>query len=154
MFIERRSSRRSVALIISLLLSICALAAMNQASASAATSCSGTQIDSAPLKAGSKRAGTLYLYYNSTTKKNCAKATNTTPSRKTMGVEITRCYDGADPCSAMDERTSTTYDEGDYIDYAGPVNTPHSSAGLCIYTGAWLYDGSDFYSASIRGHCG
>jgi hypothetical protein len=127
--------------------------------ASAATSCSGSLIDSAPIKAGTKTYGTLSVYYNSSTRKNCAKATNATGARQWMSVWVFRCESGTGStvknCSPLDSPTQgINYDSGDYVSYAGPVNTKGVSAGLCIYAGASMEVGSAYPAASIGGHCG
>ncbi|MFI5932004.1 hypothetical protein [Actinoplanes sp. NPDC051494] len=128
--------------------------------ASAATgSCDGTLIDSAPIKAGGSTYGTLYVYYNSSTGKNCAKATNTTGARRSMTLWLFRCaagtgstYASCDPIDTPDQ--DVNFDADDYISYAGPIHNKGTSAGRCIYTGVDMVVGNTVPKARIGGHCG
>jgi hypothetical protein len=152
--ISVRQAGLASALLLTPLLSLAAPSA-----ASAATSCSGSLIDSAPIRAGGHTYGTLDVYYNSSTGKNCAKATNATGVRRSMSVWVFRCKDGTGTtvanCKDLDGPVQgVNYDSGDYISYAGPVNTKGSSAGLCIRAGASMSLASSDATAAIGGHCG
>jgi hypothetical protein len=128
--------------------------------ASAATSCTGTLVDSAPttdVDSGA-RYGTLYLYYDSATGRNCAKATNTTGGAHEMMVWITRCDAGTGDhtmCSPSDGiEQGRNYDHGTYSQYAGPVNTLGSASGRCVEAYTWIQVGSKLGEVDITGHCG
>jgi hypothetical protein len=130
------------------------------APASAATSCTGTVIDSAPTTDvdNGARYGTLYLHYNSATGRNCAKATNTTGGAHEMMVWLTRCAAGTGNhtmCSPSDgTEQGANYDHGTYHEYAGPVNTLGSAAGRCVEAFTWIQVGSRLGEVDITGHCG
>jgi hypothetical protein len=128
--------------------------------AQAATSCSGSWVDSAPIKdqTGSAVWGTLSVYYNSSTGRNCAKATNTTGAVRNEFVWISRCKKGTGAhwydCTISDNFVQgKNYDRGNYSSYAGPVNTLGSADGVCIEAYAEIAVGSKIGSADIGGHC-
>jgi hypothetical protein len=130
--------------------------------AAAATSCAGSLIDSQPMTdlAGSGATyGTLYVYYDSSTGKNCAKATNSTGVSHDMIVWISRCAPGTGSswynCNTSDPFVQGgNYDRGYYHAYAGPVNTPGSAAGRCIEAYSQITVGTKTGTADIGGHCG
>lgn len=132
------------------------------AATTAAYGCSGSQVDTYPVKtSGGSVWGNIYLYYDSSTGKNCAVNVATsagyygTPTVKTM--DIWRCVAGSTagtPCQtdavSQDPTTSVLYSE-----YAGPVSL--SAAGRCIELAAseWSPDGSTIAQANINAtHCG
>lgn len=132
------------------------------APAQASTLCSGTEVDHAAMTdiAGSgKVGGTLYVFYNSSTGRNCAYATNGTGVRHSMFVWISRCASGTGQewynCQDSDSFIQgEDYDAGNYISYAGPVNTLGSASGVCIEAyGEIDYNGITA-TADIGGHCG
>jgi hypothetical protein len=151
--------RRFGVLVVAVLMAMSALTLLTQASASAATTCSGALIDTVPIRvSGQAKTGDLKLYYDSATGgTNCAIATNNTGIRYHMELEITRCADVADPCSSLDERIQgKTLDIGEYASYAGPVTVKHA-AGYCLYVGVYMEKGSNpdnWPDGVIRGHCG
>ncbi|GAA2564177.1 hypothetical protein GCM10010435_40530 [Winogradskya consettensis] len=156
--ISLRRTGLSAALLLTPLLSLAALAPA-PASAAVTGSCSGTEIDTAAMKSGSHTYGTLHLYYNSSTGKNCAKATNVTGAARDMSVWVLRCFGTSGPvasrCNSQDGPVqNVNYDSGHYSSYAGPVNTKGSAAGTCINAGSTIEVGSITATAQIYGHCG
>ena len=128
--------------------------------AAAATACTGRHIDSESIRdTAGKVYGTLDLYYDSSTRRNCAKAINGTGHRHTMIVQITPCRRGTGATTYSCLATELfvqgkNMDEGNYISYAGPVNTIGPSAGLCIEASAAIYVGLPIEPyAIIPGHC-
>jgi hypothetical protein len=121
--------------------------------ASAAVNCSGSLIDTATLKVGGNVKGTLYVYYNSSTRKNCAKATNTSGATREMSLWLARCRPGTGDSTVCDPIDQSS-DYGNYHSYAGPIDTKGPSAGLCIEAGVWMRVGSDYPHAYVTGHCG
>ncbi|MBR7825054.1 hypothetical protein KDK95_01960 [Actinospica sp. MGRD01-02] len=133
------------------------------APAQASSLCSGVEVDHASLvdvEGTDVARGTLYLYYDSSTGKNCAYATNNTGVRHEMDVYITRCAAGTgqtvSTCQDSDPLVTGTAndDYGNYISYAGPVNTLGSAAGVCIKAFGGIDTGTEYASAFIGGHCG
>ncbi|MFI0267599.1 hypothetical protein [Streptomyces luteogriseus] len=114
--------------------------------------CAGSQIDSYPVRTNTSTYGTIFLYYDAATGKNCAvtvsdKGYGTT---KPMMVRITRCtqraYTGA--CTA----DGTVQDSGDYQYWAGPRSI--SADRHCIkVSGAIFFLGKSASGGGI-GHCG
>jgi hypothetical protein len=140
-----------------ILMIVGALVLITPATASAAPLCSGTQIDSKPLTLpGRWSPGTLYLYNNASTGKNCAWASNKTGVAHSMSIKILRCHNrSTSTCDAFEDQNSTNTDSGRYTSYVGPVNTLGSAAGMCIFVEAVLsLDSGVDYAATIRGHCG
>jgi hypothetical protein len=125
--------------------------------ASAAAHCSGALIDSKPLTLpGRWSPGTMYLYNNSSTGKNCAWASNETGVSHQMSIVLYRCSNhSTTTCNGFEDINSTNTDSGRYTSYVGPVNTLGSAAGMCIFAQAVLgLDNGADYTATIRGHCG
>jgi len=144
-----------------LLTSLFTLAAQSPASAEPTGNCDGQLIDTADIRAGGRSFGTLRLYYNSSTRKNCAKASKASRlvgTRHYMSVWIIRCKDGTgetiSTCDQIDQPTDgLNIDSGEFTSYAGPVHNKGLSAGLCIDAGVTMEVGSAFPRASIGGHC-
>lgn len=133
------------------------------APAQASSLCSGVEVDHASLvdvEGTDVARGTLYLYYDASTGKNCAYATNNTGVRHDMDVYITRCAAGTgqtvSSCQDSDPLVPGTAndDYGNYISYAGPVNTLGSASGVCIKAFGGIDTGTEYASAFIGGHCG
>ncbi|GAA2564176.1 hypothetical protein GCM10010435_40520 [Winogradskya consettensis] len=151
--------RRAALAALLLLTSLLAFAAPSPANADVSGSCSGTQIDSKAIKGGSHTYGTLYVYYDSSTGKNCAKATNTTGTAHQLAVWVFRCKAGSSGTQATCDFTDTptenkNLDSGVFSSYAGPVHTLGSAAGRCIYAGAQMVTSGGEARADIWGHCG
>jgi hypothetical protein len=131
------------------------------APAQAASSCSGSVVDHAPMvdiHGSGSVGGTLYLYYNSATGTNCALATNGTGVRHSMIVWISRCAAGTGQqwynCQDSDQLIQgEDYDAGNYVSYAGPVNTLGNSSSVCIEAYGEIDYGSVVATADIGGHC-
>ncbi|HET9170951.1 MAG TPA: hypothetical protein VFN97_16055 [Actinospica sp.] len=132
------------------------------APAQASSVCSGTQVDSASMTdihGSGAVGGTLYLYYNSSTGRNCAYATNATGARHSMIVWVSRCAPGTGQewynCQDSDSLTQgSDYDAGNYISYAGPVNTLGSAAKVCVEAYGEIDYGNVIATADLGGHCG
>ena len=129
------------------------------ASAEVSGNCSGQQIDSAPIRAGGRTYGTLFLHYDSSIGKNCAKATNTSGAARDMSLWLFRCAEGTGStpatCRDLDQPTEDlNFDSGRFSSYAGPVYNKRSSAGLCIRAGVVMEVGGSYPDAEIGGHCG
>jgi hypothetical protein len=127
----------------------------------ASGSCAGIQVASSTMQLnGGGNYGTLYLYYDSSTGRNCAKATNGVGQTAGMDVSITRCAPGTGQswtdCDASDPRIQgEDYDSGSYRYYAGPVTTLGSAQGVCIWAeGSIDIPSGGFAYANIGGHCG
>ena len=113
--------------------------------ASAATNCSGTQIDSMALKAGSRSAGRAELWYSSASGgTNCVIVYDNRAGRHYIGAYIDRGNSGG-------------WDDGDvgnYEYYAGPIKLTKMS-GTCVSWGGELIIGNTYYSAfRFNTHCG
>ncbi|MFF5341946.1 hypothetical protein ACWDUG_16370 [Streptomyces cellulosae] len=118
--------------------------------------CSGSQIDSFPMYAsGGTLFGNVFLYYDSSTGRNCAVTVATSAGgygvAKYMYVGISRCNETVDTgscsgsASVVDKKDSYKY-------YAGPVSI--AAAGHCIaVTGQIEYNGK-YAGAFDIGHCG
>jgi hypothetical protein len=152
-----KTLRKTGLVLATLLAALGAFVAPSAASAVPTGTCAGTVIDSAPMKSGitNRTFGTLRLYYDSSSGKNCARATNGLGETHLMSVFIFRCKSGTGStyktCKPLD---AVVLDEGHYSSYAGPVYTRGSAAGLCVYAGADMLDGDDYARADIGGHCG
>jgi hypothetical protein len=114
--------------------------------------CAGSQIDSYPVRTDTRSYGTIYLYYDAGTKKNCAVTVSDFGygTTKPMMVRITKCtervYTGS--CTA----NGTAQDSGDYQYWAGPRSV--SAPGHCIrVSGAIRFLGKLAQGGAI-GHCG
>lgn len=129
--------------------------ALAPAASAGAYGCAGSQIDSYPMYAsGGIRYGTVYLYYDSSTGKNCGVTVATTAGgygvSKHMRIEIVVCSQTVDTGSCTP--INSTVDDGNYLYYAGPRSI--SAAGRCIaVTGQIDYNGK-YAGAFDIGHCG
>lgn len=152
--------RRRAGLTATLLMApLITLAAQSPASADVAGNCAGQQIDSATIKVGGHTAATLRLYYDSASKKNCAKATNDSGAAHHMALWLFRCEAGTGAtlasCRDLDSPTEDlNYDSGTFGSYAGPVHNKKESAGLCIHAGVMIVIGNADPYVEIGGHCG
>ncbi|MFH8616395.1 hypothetical protein ACH4E8_15140 [Streptomyces sp. NPDC017979] len=123
--------------------------------ATAGFGCSGSQINSYPVKTpGGAQYATIHLYYDSATGRNCASTVATAAggygTTAETAVHITACS-GTTLSSCMN--TSGSTDIGNYQYYAGPVSV--QAAGRCILVSGWRkYNGAT--AAVQRGpvHCG
>ncbi|MFI5932005.1 hypothetical protein [Actinoplanes sp. NPDC051494] len=152
-----RNAGLAVVLLLTSLLTFAA--APSPASADVSGNCSGSLIDTMAIKSRNGTYGTLRVYYDSSTKKNCAKATNNTGAAHQMSVFVFRCKVGSSgtqaTCDSPDKATENkNVDTGVFSSYAGPVYTLGSSAGRCIYAGAEMEVGTDYARADLWGHCG
>ncbi|WP_371598677.1 hypothetical protein [Streptomyces sp. NBC_00564] len=117
--------------------------------------CAGSQIDSYPMYAtGGTQFGTVFLYYDSSTGKNCAVTVATAAGgygvSKLMHIEIVKCSQTVDTgsCTGVDSVVDHDY----YQYYAGPRSI--NAAGHCIaVTGQITYNGK-YAGAFDIGHCG
>jgi len=93
--------------------------------------CAGAQIDSYPVTAGTLKMGTVYLYWDNNTGRNCAVNVaygSFYGRQKQMSISMYPCaYDAEGYC---DQVSPTATDDGPYRYYAGPVSVP--ARGLCI----------------------
>jgi hypothetical protein len=119
--------------------------------------CAGNQIATYPVKYGSTTYGTLHVYYDSSTGKNCAVNVATTAGGygvdKYMEVTITRCSETSpsSTCHVQDQDFEGYYP---FKYYAGPVTV--SAANHCInISGRINYNGNKaFGTAYGANHCG
>lgn len=116
--------------------------------------CSGSQIDTYPMYNSGTLFGDVYLYYDSSTGKNCAVTVATSAGgygvSKLMYVSIDRCNETVDTGNCTGP--AGVSDKGYYDYYAGPVSI--SAAGHCIaVTGQITYNGK-YAGAFDIGHCG
>ncbi|SED52115.1 hypothetical protein SAMN05428939_5429 [Streptomyces sp. TLI_105] len=125
--------------------------------------CTGTQIDSYALKTSSGVTnGTVYLYYDSSTGKNCAAAVATsaggygTPTLKM--VWLVKCRAGVTQGQTCESGDAYVQDPPSsstkYTYYAGPVSV--SAAGRCIAWGGSISSpsGDNAHHHSYASHCG
>lgn len=107
--------------------------------------CSGTQIDTYAVKTPSGTTwGTVHLYYNSSTGKNCAvNVLNAAGGEGTLNQEVSvylyKCPAGTkagDACNVTDDDDA---DSGVYAYYAGP--TTMSAVDRCVRVEAYIVKG-------------
>lgn len=96
--------------------------------------CSGSQIDSYTVKtSGGTQYGTIFLYYDSSTGKNCAASVRTSAggygTSAWMNVNLYKCAETT-PGNGCTTTSVQDHDAGNYAYYAGPVEV--SAAGHCI----------------------
>lgn len=108
--------------------------------------CSGSQIDSwaetvvsGPLPSQQARLGTVSLYWDGDTGRNCAVNVSYGSfygRPKQMLVQIEACLnDGSVTCTRVGD---SPHDNGQYLYYAGPVSVP--ARGLCVAVHAEIDD--------------
>ncbi|MFB6992271.1 hypothetical protein ACFC0C_24905 [Streptomyces sp. NPDC056178] len=133
------------------------------AAAQASYGCAGVEIDSYALKYGTVTYGTIHLFYDSSSGKNCAVNVATsaggygTPTYK--GVWLGRCPAGYKPgASCTDVSDPYVQDPSSsatkYSQYAGPVSV--SAAGRCIEVGGSITapNGTNAHHTTYATHCG
>ena len=153
MLTQKNAWRRTAAPLAALVLSGAALTTVTASPAAAAT-CSGSLIETKNIKNGDTIYAKLKVYYNSSTKKNCALVTNEIGGSRYMMAAIARCSEGTgsgpgDICSVEAWNSDSDY----YEYYAGPVYTI-PAAGHCILAEGYIRVGSFEKSVFIDGHCG
>ncbi|MBR7825050.1 hypothetical protein KDK95_01940 [Actinospica sp. MGRD01-02] len=161
-FKTSRAMHRVAGLAVTTALAATGVFIAGSAPAQASSVCSGTQVDSASMtdiNGSGAVGGTLYLYYNSSTGRNCAYATNATGARHSMTVWVSRCAPGTGQewynCQGSDSLIQgEDYDAGNYISYAGPANTLGSAAGVCVEAYGEIDYGNVVATANLGGHCG
>lgn len=122
-------------------------------SASAASSCGGSLIDSRNLVVHGSKVGELDVYYSRASGRNCAKmlhAGRTWGKRRSTMVVLKRLQRWAGPGWMT---SATRLDVGNYRYYAGPVSV--AARGHCIEAEGMITVGgvSRWISTGI-GHCG
>ncbi|MEU4519939.1 hypothetical protein AB0F52_14605 [Amycolatopsis sp. NPDC024027] len=118
------------------------------ATASAATSCSGSLIDRKVVSYGGADIAELAVYFNASTGVNCARmnhlgVTYGHPYR--TAVFIVACTETS-PASVCDYYGSPDAQDGTYSYYAGPVEV--TARGRCIHAAGDIY----YPSASNKRH--
>ncbi|MFD5661369.1 hypothetical protein [Streptomyces hirsutus] len=129
--------------------------ALAPAASAGAYGCAGSQINSYSLYGDTTVSyGTIYLYYDSSTGKNCAAMASTSAGgygvKKPMTLHLRVCSQRSDTggCTVTDG----AIDSGSYAYYAGPVSV--KAAGHCIWIlGTVTYNGKSAGASDI-GHCG
>ncbi|MTE19412.1 hypothetical protein F0L17_09785 [Streptomyces sp. TRM43335] len=155
-----RSSKRVVSVLISML-AMCAFGIVNAPAASAgAYGCPGGQINSYPIKTDAGTLyGNIYLYYDSSTGKNCAVAVKTaaggygTPNY--VAVTLFRCKTSTPGAFCDWAGQPNDSDYGTFSYYAGPVEL--YAAGKCIHVHAQVSSEQPIASGSSPSygvHCG
>jgi hypothetical protein len=111
--------------------------------------CAGSQIDSYPVRTDTRLYGTIFLYYDASTQKNCA-VTVTRMGYGHMLVRLTRCdqriYTGS--CTP----DGTVQDSGEYQHWAGPRSI--SAPGRCIKVYGEIFFLGKLARGGGIGHCG
>ncbi|MFF8989706.1 hypothetical protein ACF09H_07085 [Streptomyces sp. NPDC014983] len=100
--------------------------------------CGGSEIDSYAVKTnGGTQYATVHLFYDSSTKRNCAVNVATSAggygTSGFMLLHLAECS-GITLSSCTDSPITTDDDGGNYSYYAGPVSVP--AAGHCILVSA------------------
>ncbi|MEU7898567.1 hypothetical protein AB0B45_37610 [Nonomuraea sp. NPDC049152] len=97
-----------------------------------AASCSGSQIDSIAVKRGGSTYGTLKLYYNSSTGKNCARLDRVVNygTKAGMILSLYACGKGWSQSKCFRDHYDIGQDSGQFGEYAGPVTV--NGKGRCI----------------------
>ncbi|WP_184759182.1 hypothetical protein [Streptosporangium album] len=118
------------------------------ASPAQAADCSGSLIEHIPIKT----YGHLDVYYDSATKRNCAKtvsSSSTWGASKFMAVYLIVCEETS-PASSCKQR-AMDYDDGQYKYYAGPRSLP--AGGRCIFAIGKIYS-TQASTSPTASHCG
>ena len=119
--------------------------------------CSGNLIDNYPVTYSGSTFGNVYLYYDSSTGKNCAVTVSNSShgygSSKWMVVELEKCTQTVDTgtCSSYSPAQEVK-DQGNYLYQAGPVSI--SAAGHCILIYGRIDWAGNTGGAFDIGHCG
>jgi hypothetical protein len=140
-----RQSLKQTAVLVAAAGLIGCLGVVQAPAASAATSCTGSRIDSMPLKAGSASAGRAELWYSAANGgTNCVIVYDNLAGSHVIGAYIDRGNAGGWDKS----------DVGTYQYYAGPISLTNMS-GTCVSWGGNMYVGNSYYSAfQFNSHCG
>ncbi|MFG2882992.1 hypothetical protein ACGFYV_11935 [Streptomyces sp. NPDC048297] len=119
--------------------------------------CAGSEIDTYPVKTnGGTQYGTIHLFYDSSTGRNCAVNVATSAggygtSERTM-VYLAECS-GTTLSSCTSSFITSDIDSGYFAYYAGPVSIP--AAGHCILvSGAREHNGVNAGAQFGPVHCG
>ncbi|MFE3071804.1 hypothetical protein [Streptomyces sp. NPDC059247] len=120
------------------------------APARAAASCSGSLVDYQQMGSYHK----VEVYWNSSTKKNCAILHTSHGTPHEMHVSIQRCTETSPSSGCTPDLASGGYveDSGNYTQYAGPVTL--TSGNKCVRVFAYAKIGSNSWGAdsgSMRG---
>lgn len=115
--------------------------------ASAATNCYGTRIDTMPMRHGTSTAGRVELWYSGANGgTNCVIVYDVLAGSHTMGAYIDR----GDADSGGWDKSDVDY----YQYYAGPVLL-YNMSRTCVSWGGNMYVGGNYYSAfRFNTHCG
>ncbi|MFC8518874.1 hypothetical protein [Streptomyces sp. NPDC057257] len=125
------------------------------AASAGAYGCAGSQVDSYPMYGEPGVSyGTIYLYYDTSTGKNCAVMVSTAAGgygvKKSMQLYLRVCSQTTDTGACTE--TGGAGDNGNYAYYAGPVSV--KAAGHCIRVVGVIgpYKGN-YAGANDVGHC-
>ncbi|WP_405881064.1 hypothetical protein OG747_22110 [Streptomyces sp. NBC_01384] len=120
--------------------------------------CSGNQIDTYPVTYSGETFGNVYLYYDSSTGKNCAVTVSNSShgygSSKYMYVRVEKCQQTAPSGGYCTIYSPEVWDDngGDFLYYAGPVTV--SAAGHCISVVGEISWQGHLGDVQAVGHCG
>ncbi|MFI8531485.1 hypothetical protein ACIGMX_14675 [Streptomyces aquilus] len=151
---------KRAATVLSALVAFSGFALTTAPTAGAATyGCNGSQIGAYAVKtSGGTTFGTAYLYYDSSTGKNCAAAVKNSTggygNSTYTSVSIEKCAQTspASLCTLLNPRVYD--DDGDnYLYYAGPVSI--SAPNNCIHLSAVIWNGNGSFAQFNSGafHC-
>lgn len=117
------------------------------ATAAQAASCSGSLIEHIPISS----YGHLDVYYNSSTRYNCARTVSSSSTwgvTKFMSVILVVC-ENTSPADSCKQR-AMDYDEGQYKYYAGPRSL--AAGGRCILALGKIYS-TQVHTSPMASHC-
>ncbi|MEU0567151.1 hypothetical protein ABZ297_17425 [Nonomuraea sp. NPDC005983] len=127
------------------------------AAPASAASCSGSQVDSIPVKRSGKTYGTLKLYWNGSTGTNCARLDRVVDygTKSGMILQLWACAKGTPSTAACHRSSIHDEDSGQFGQYAGPVSV--KGKGKCIVVQAGVADKNHNwanYNSQKPFHCG
>lgn len=157
---SRLATMRVAAIGVSAALAAAGVTLIGVPHADAATGgCSGSLIESRTLKVGKTTVGSMALYYNASTGRNCARTNHggVTWDKKTYTlIEIYTCKNHTPGRNCdLDKHAS---DHGNYSRYAGPVSVYGRGKCIAVHANIWwkgdatVYSGG--YSSLQTTHCG
>jgi hypothetical protein len=121
--------------------------------------CSGTRIDTYPLRYGGTQIAELTLYWNASTGKNCARLNHYGPTYGVASYTAVYLWSCSKPQQSQCFIVGTAApDAGSFSYYAGPVSVTGTNlcvmaAGVIHYAGRyhWIVSNDSGYRAT---HCG
>lgn len=127
-----------------------------RAAPAAAGSCSGSLIERVPVSGGGKKIGTLVVYYDSSTGKNCARlnhGSKTWGKKRLTYVYLAKCKQKSSghTCTIA----NAEHDKGKFKYYAGPVRL--RAKDHCIFATGYIKYNGTYHTARTypaASHCG